>query len=167
MGGARAPARVSTLVGALLTVEYMTTVKRTFTVHPDPTTVVDYLKDFSHAEAWDPGTESCTQESGGEVRVGTRWHNVSKIAGVTTELTYELISLTPGRIVFKGENDSARTTDTITVHAKAQGSEVTYEAVIEPKGAGKLGEPLLKLLFERIGTKTEEQMTDVLNRLSV
>lgn len=144
----------------------MTTVERTFTVNPDPTTVVDYLKDFAHAEAWDPGTESCTQESPGEVRVGTRWHNVSKIAGVTTELTYTLETLTPGRLVFSGDNDSALTTDTITVSAKNGGSEIHYEAVIEPKGAGKLGEPLLKLLFERLGTKTEQQMTDVLNGLS-
>ncbi|WP_148612692.1 SRPBCC family protein [Nocardioides rubriscoriae] len=144
----------------------MTTITRTFTVIPDPATVVDYLKDFAHAEAWDPGTESCTQESGGEVRVGTRWHNVSKIAGVTTELTYTLQTLTPGRLVFVGENDSATSTDTITVQAKGGGSEVTYEAVIEPKGAGKLGEPLLKLLFERIGTKTEKQLTEVLNALA-
>ena len=144
----------------------MTTVSRTFTVRPDPTTVVDYLKDFAHAEAWDPGTESCTQESPGEIRVGTRWHNVSKIAGVTTELTYTLETLTPGRLVFIGENESATTTDTITVQAKGGGSEVTYEAVIEPKGAGKLGEPLLKLLFERIGTKTEKQMTEVLDGLT-
>jgi carbon monoxide dehydrogenase subunit G len=144
----------------------MTTVNRTFLVRPEPAVVIDYLKDFAHTEAWDPGTETCTQESPGEIRVGTRWHNVSKIAGVTTELTYTLEALTPGRLVFKGENDSASTTDTITVQAKGGGSEVSYEAVIEPKGAGKLGEPLLKLLFERIGTKTEKQMTEVLDGLA-
>lgn len=143
----------------------MTTVSRTFTVQADPATVVDYLKDFSHAEAWDPGTESCTQESPGEVRVGTRWHNVSKIAGVTTELTYTLEELAPGRIVFTGENDSASTRDTITVQAAQGGSELTYEAVISPKGVGKIAEPLFKFLFERIGTKTEEQLTQVLNGL--
>ncbi len=151
---------------AVPSVEFMATVSRTFLVTPDPATVVDYLKDFSHAEAWDPGTERCTQESPGEVRVGTRWHNESKIAGVSTELTYTLETLTPGRLVFVGVNDSAQSTDTITVQAKGGGSEITYEAVIEPKGAGKLADPLLKLLFERIGTKTEKQMTDVLNGLA-
>lgn len=98
--------------------------------------------------------------------MGSRWHNVSKIAGVTTELEYRLEELTSGRIVLVGENDSATSTDTITVRALAQGSEVTYEAVIEPKGIGKLAEPLMKALFERVGSKTEEQMTVVLNRLS-
>jgi carbon monoxide dehydrogenase subunit G len=143
----------------------MTSVSRTFLVQPDPATVIDYLQDFAHAEEWDPGTVSCTQESPGDIRVGTRWHNRSKIAGVSTELTYTLQTLTPGRLVFHGENDSATTTDTITVQAKGGGSEITYDAVIEPKGAGRLAEPLLKVLFERIGTKTEAQMTEVLDGL--
>ena len=42
---------------------------------------------------------------------------------------------------------------------------MTYEAVIEPKGAGKLAEPVMKLIFERVGTKTEKQLTEVLNSL--
>jgi hypothetical protein len=31
----------------------MTTGTRTFTVTPDPATVIEYLKDFGHAEQWD------------------------------------------------------------------------------------------------------------------
>lgn len=143
----------------------MPTVSRTFVVQPDPATVVDYLKDFSNAEAWDPGTVSCTREDTNPVQVGSRFHNVSKIAGVSTELDYRLESLTAGTIVFVGENDSALSTDTITVRPHASGSEITYEAVIEPKGIGKLAEPVMKLVFERIGTKTEQQMTEVLNQL--
>ncbi|WP_300402200.1 SRPBCC family protein [Nocardioides sp.] len=143
----------------------MPTVSRTFHVHPAPDVVIDYLKDFSHAEEWDPGTESCTREGAGPIEVGTTFHNVSKIAGIETELTYELTKLTGGSVEFKGENDSATTVDTITVVASGAGSEVTYEAVIEAKGAGKIAEPIMKLLFERIGTKTEEQMTEVLNGL--
>jgi carbon monoxide dehydrogenase subunit G len=143
----------------------MPTITRTFTVEPDPATVIDYLKDFSHAEEWDPGTESCTREDTGPVVVGSRFHNVSKIAGVTTELTYVLEELTASRVKFRGENDSAETTDTITVTPNGAGSEIHYEAVIEAKGtAGKLAEPVMKLLFERIGSKTEKQMTEVLNR---
>ena len=143
----------------------MTTVSRTFTVDPAPTTVIDYLKDFTHAEEWDPGTESCTREDDGPVVVGSTFHNVSKIAGVTTELTYRLTTLTHDTIVLVGENDSATSTDTITVVPAGTGSEVTYEAVIKAKGVGKLAEPLLKLVFERIGSKTEKQMTEVLNGL--
>ena len=110
---------------------------RTFTVTPPPSVVVDYLKDFSHAEEWDPGTERCERLDSGPVRVGSRWHNESKIAGVSTELTYELTELTAERIVLVGKNETATSTDTITVVPDGTGSEVTYEAVIEMSGAAR------------------------------
>lgn len=139
---------------------------RTFTVKPTPDVVVDYLADFTHAEEWDPGTESCTRLDSGPIQVGSRFHNESKIAGVSTELVYELVTLDADKVVLRGENDSATSTDTITVTPKDGGSEITYEAVIEAKGVGKLAEPLMKLVFERIGSETEEKMTEVLDRLA-
>ena len=144
----------------------MPTVSRTFTVKPTPDVVVDYLADFTHAEEWDPGTESCTRLDSGPIQVGSRFHNESKIAGVSTELVYELVTLDANKVVLRGENDSATSTDTITVTPKDGGSEITYEAVIEAKGVGKLAEPLMKLVFERIGSETEEKMTEVLDRLA-
>ncbi|WP_300461933.1 SRPBCC family protein [uncultured Nocardioides sp.] len=144
----------------------MPTVFRTFTVKPTPDVVVDYLADFTHAEEWDPGTESCTRLDSGPIQVGSRFHNESKIAGVSTELVYELVTLDADKVVLRGENDSATSTDTITVTPKDGGSEITYEAVIEAKGVGKLAEPLMKLVFERIGSETEEKMTEVLDRLA-
>jgi carbon monoxide dehydrogenase subunit G len=143
----------------------MTTVSRTFTVTPPPGVVLDYLKDFGHAEEWDPGTETCVRLDPGPVAVGSRWRNTSKIAGVTTELTYELTELTADHLVLVGTNDSATSTDTITVRPHGAGSEVTYEAVIEMKGAAKLASPVIKFVFEKIGRDTEDDMTQVLNRL--
>ena len=70
------------------------------------------------------------------------------------------------KVVLRGENDSATSTDTITVTPQDGGSEITYEAVIEAKGVGKLAEPLMKLVFERIGSETEKKMTEVLDRLA-
>lgn len=139
---------------------------RTFTVKPTPDVVVDYLADFTHAEEWDPGTESCTRLDSGPIQVGSRFHNESRIAGVSTELVYELVTLDADKVVLRGENDSATSTDTITVTPQDGGSEITYEAVIEAKGVGKLAEPLMKLVFERIGSETEKKMTEVLDRLA-
>ena len=144
----------------------MATVSRTFTVTPPPSVVIDYLKDFAHAEEWDPGTESCSRNDSGPITVGSNWHNVSKIAGVSTELTYTLEELTDERVVMVGRNETASSTDTMTVTPHEGGSEVTYEAVIEMSGAAKLADPVMKLVFERIGTKTEDDMVEVLNRLS-
>lgn len=145
----------------------MTSVTRTFEVMPDPGTVITYLKDFGHAEQWDPGTETCTRTDAGPVVVGATWHSVSKIAGVTTELTYTLDQLTDDTIVLVGKNDTATSTDTITVRPhEGGGSQVTYHADIEMYGAAKLASPAVKLLFEKLGNDTEKQMTEVLNGLS-
>lgn len=145
----------------------MTTVSRTFDVRPEPAVVVGYLKDFSNAEEWDPGTESCTRTDTGPVTVGSTWHNVSKIAGVSTELDYRLESLSQETIVFKGHNETANSTDTITVvpHPEGAGSRITYEANIEMKGAAKLADPIMKLVFEKVGNDTEDDMVTALNRL--
>ena len=146
----------------------MTTVNRTFDVRPQPSVVIDYLKDFSNAEEWDPGTKSCTRSDSGPVQVGSTWHNVSKIAGVSTELDYTLESLTDDTIVIVGRNETATSTDTMTVvpNPDGSGSRVTFEAVIEMSGAAKLAAPAVKLVFEKIGSDTEDDMTAVLNRLA-
>ncbi len=143
----------------------MTTISRTFTVDPQPHVVLDYLKDFSNAEDWDPGTETCVRLDDGPVVVGSTWNNTSKIAGVSTELVYELTELTDAKVVFHGTNETADTTDTIEVVASGSGSEITYTAVIEMSGAAKLATPLVKLVFEKIGSDTEDDMVTVLNRL--
>lgn len=144
----------------------MTTITRTFTVQPEPAAVLAYLEDFANAEEWDPGTESCTQIGEGPVVVGTRWHNTSKIMGVSTELEYVLVERTDQNVVFTGENDTASTRDTIRVVPTGHGgSEITYTADIDLKGVAKLGTPVVKVVFEKIGSDTEEDMVTVLNRL--
>ena len=143
----------------------MTTVTRTFAVDPAPATVIDYLRDFAHAEEWDPGTERCTRTDSGPIEPGATWHNVSKIAGVSTELDYTLTELTSDKIVLVGKNDTATSTDTITVRPAGTGSEITYRADIEMHGAAKLATPVVKLVFEKIGGETAKQMTQVLNHL--
>lgn len=144
----------------------MTTISRTFTVDPAPSVVLDYLKDFSHAEQWDPGTEKCQRLDDGPLGVGSRWHNTSKIAGVSTELEYELVELTDVKVVFEGTNDTATSIDSITVVPSGGGSEVTYDANIQLKGAAKLATPVIKLVFEKIGSDTEDDMVKVLNGLA-
>jgi carbon monoxide dehydrogenase subunit G len=140
------------------------TVSRTFPVTPPPAAVIEYLKDFSHAEEWDPGTQTCTQNGGGPVQVGTTWHNVSKIAGVKAELEYELTELTDERIVLVGTNKSATSTDTITVLPSGGGSEVTYRADLDMHGVAALMAPAMKLIFERLADDTEKQLSEVLDR---
>ena len=146
----------------------MTTVTRTYRVRPEPAVVLDYLKDFTNAEEWDPGTERCTRNDSGEIGVGSSFHNVSKLAGISTELTYTIERLTESELVLVGRNETATSTDTITVvpGPDGHGSEVTYEAVIEMSGAAKLASPAVKVLFEKVGNEVEDDMTRALDRLA-
>lgn len=144
----------------------MPSVSRTFTVTAPPAAVVDYLKDFGNAEEWDPGTVRCTRTDSGPIAVGSTWHNVSKVAGVTTELTYTLTRLDDTTIVLVGVNDRAQSTDTITVRPAGTGSELTYTADLDMKGFAKLVGPAMKVIFERIANETEKKLTGVLDALA-
>ncbi len=143
----------------------MIEVERSFAVSKPADVVVDYLQDFSHAQEWDPGTKSCVQESPGPVGVGTTWHNVSEIKGRETELTYRLEERTQDRLRFVGTNDSATSTDTITVTPAATGSSIRYHARIEFHGLAKVAGWFLQSEFEDLGDQTVRQMTAAIDAL--
>jgi carbon monoxide dehydrogenase subunit G len=143
----------------------MPTVSRTFTVTSPPTQVLAYLRDFANAQEWDPGTQSCTRIDNGPVTVGSSWHNVSRIAGVSTELTYVLKESTDARLVFEGSNNSATSTDTIVITPVEGGARIDYRADLAMHGLAVLMSPVMKVLFEKIAGDTENQLTEVLNTL--
>jgi len=134
-------------------------VQRTFSVTPDPATVVDYLADFSRAEQWGPGTKTCTTTSTGPVGVGSTWHNVSEVKGKETELDYELTVLEPDHLTFVEQNKTATSVDDITVVADGTGSSITCDSNITFHGLAKLADPFMHNEFEKLGDETVESMT--------
>lgn len=82
-----------------------------------------------------------------------------------TELLYTLKEVTASKVVLVGENDTATSVDTINVVPADGGSEITYAADVTLHGVAKLGTPLVKLVFGKLGNDTVEQMTRVLNQL--
>jgi carbon monoxide dehydrogenase subunit G len=141
-------------------------VARTFIVTAAADAVLDYLKDFGNTAEWDPRTLGTTRTDPGPVVVGTRWHNRSKILGLTTELTYTLCAVESDELVFMGRNEGATSTDTITVRPVDCGSEVTYRVELEMHGLAKLAAPVMKIELEKLGNETATRLTGVLNRLS-
>src|SRR4030095_9746352 len=109
-------------------------VARTFTVSAAADAVLDYLMDFGNTERWDPATQVTTRTDPGPIVIGTRWHNKSKILGVTTELTYTLCAVESDKLVFMGRNEGATSTGTITVRPVGGGTEVTYHVDLEMHG---------------------------------
>ena len=144
----------------------MVDVSRTFTVRQPREVVVAYLRDFAHAEQWDPGTVECTQEDDGPIALGTRWHNKTKLYGISTELTYELTRDDPDHIVFSGSNKTATTSDDLSFADKGDGTtSVTYRALVEFHRFGFIGEPLFGFIFGKLADSVPEKMTSVLEKL--
>jgi carbon monoxide dehydrogenase subunit G len=143
----------------------VSTVSRTFSVDAPPEIVIPYLADFAHAEQWDPGTVRCVRIDDGPVTVGSSWRNTSKIAGISTELTYTLEQLTDERIALVGRNDTATSTETIDITRSETGSSITYTNEVQFNGVAKLAGPLVKVVFEKLGNDTEKQLVETLNAL--
>lgn len=139
-------------------------VERTFTVASSPEGVVEYLRDFARAEQWDPGTVTCTRIDEGPVEVGSRWRNVSTFLGRKTELVYELTREDADGLQFVGRNDTATSTDDISITAgPAPGTtRIGYHAHVEFNGLAKLGAPVAKLALEKLGNDTEKNLIRVL-----
>jgi uncharacterized protein YndB with AHSA1/START domain len=107
--------------------------------------VFAYLADFTTTTQWDPGTVR-TERIAGDGGVGTRYVNTSRFAGRTSEITYEVTSVTPGQsIELRGVNQYLVARDTITVAPHADGTEVTYRIRFAFQGWLRWIEPLLSL----------------------
>jgi carbon monoxide dehydrogenase subunit G len=144
----------------------MVDVTRTFTVQRPQSQVVTYLRDFSHAVHWDPGTQSCEQIGDGPIGLGTRWHNVSKLYGISTELEYELTRDDPDHVVMTGRNKTATSTDDLSFRSAGPSStEITYHAHVEFNGIAKAADPLAQLAFNRLAGSVPKQLTETLESL--
>ena len=134
-------------------------VTRTVTVDRPAAEVFAYLSDFTTTTEWDPGTVRTTRESG-DGGVGTRYHNVSRFLGRTTELIYVVTQHhAPRRLALRGENSSVVAHDTLTFEPLgAARTRVTYEADFAFRGWIRLFAPLTAPAFRRLGDRAEEGM---------
>ena len=111
----------------------------------------DYLADFSSVAEWDPSAVRARMlgEAPGE---GTEFLVVVRFGGREIELTYRTIAYEPpSRIVLRAESPTVISEDTITVRPVGGGCEITYDAALRPRGLMRIADPLLGLLFKRLG----------------
>ena len=146
----------------------MVNIVREFDVPCPQDAAVAYLADFAHAVEWDPGTVTCVRngDPSAPVLPGATWTNTSKVLGRETRLRYELVTLEPDRVVLRGSNDTADSTDDIGVSALDGGrSRIRYEATITFKGAARVADPLMQLVFKKVADDTVRDMTAALTRV--
>jgi hypothetical protein len=124
----------------------------------------DYLADFSSVREWDPTVVSAENLSG-RVGAGAEFRVIVRFAGRENEFVYVTLEhQRPTRLVLRAESSTVVSLDTITFRAASAGTEVTYDALLEPKGAMKLAAPLLGLLFKRLGDNAAAGLERELDR---
>ena len=136
-------------------------VERTLTVPRPVELVFDYLADFTHTTAWDPGTVE-TRRISGDGGVGTTYANTSEFMGRRTELTYEtLVHERPRRLQFRGTNKTATATDTMTFTPAADGTatEIHYRADFDfGRLLNLVAPPVIKPKLNKLADETVEQL---------
>ena len=145
---------------------HMPTVARRFSVTAPPPRVVDYLKDFGNTEEWDPGTQTCTSRSSGAGR--RRSQLAQRVQDLRRNRRADVHPRKTDRVARWSSSATTsprpRPTPSPSIPDES-GSRLTYRADLEMKGAAKVLNPVMKLVFEKLANDTEKQLSAVLNRL--
>ena len=119
-----------------------------------PADAFAYMAAFENAAEWDPSVSTARRDGDGFVVVARFGPRDVPLRYVTTE------SDPPHRVVLEARRPGFVSRDTITV---ADGS-VTYDAALEFSGLGRLADPLMQLVFNRVGAKAKAGLETALNK---
>jgi hypothetical protein len=121
------------------------------------------MADLRNFANWDPGVLTVTQVAGDGAGLGSSFDVAVKSVGGGTVLRYETLEYDePGNLLVEARNSKFTSIDRITVVAKDEGSIVTYAAELLLNGCLSPLNPLLGLVFNRIGDRAAAGLRRVL-----
>lgn len=135
-----------------------------------------FVSDFRNAEKWDPRTYAVEKTTPGDIGAGTRFVLTGgaltkrfiralrippRIAG--SPLPYDVVSFDPPRgFVLEGETPVFWYRDRLEFSEAGDGTtRLRYHAELRFKGILMIGEPFLRLLFNRIGIDATKDLAAV------
>ena len=122
-----------------------------------------YMADLRNFTNWDPGVLTVTQVAGDGAGPESSFDVAVKSVGGGTVLRYETLEYDePGNLLVEARNSKFTSIDRITVVAKDEGSIVTYAAELLLNGCLSPLNPLLGLVFNRIGDRAAAGLRRVL-----
>jgi hypothetical protein len=129
-----------------------------------PAAAFAYMADFSNARFWDPSVSQAQRTDEGPLDLGSTFDLLAHFAGRNVALTYSIIEFEPpARVVLEARRGFV-SRDTITVSASDDGgSLVHYDAVLSFTGIGRLFDPLMQRVFDRVGGKAAAGIEGALN----
>jgi hypothetical protein len=121
------------------------------------------MSDLRNFASWDPGVLTVTQVAGDGGGPESSFDVAVKSVGGGTVLRYETVEYDePGNLLVEARNSKFTSIDRITVVAKGEGSIVTYSAELLLNGCLSPLNPLLGLVFNRIGDRAAVGLRRVL-----
>jgi len=132
---------------------------------PKPTEeVFGYLAEFSNTAEWDPGIAEARMTSDGPVGLGSTFDVVALFRGRRVPVTYEVTVYEPSsRVVLVGRNKNFTGIDTIGVAPEGDGTRVSWQAEFQMKGLGKLLQPFLGGVFEKLSVEAMDGLEKTLS----
>jgi hypothetical protein len=129
-----------------------------------PADAFAYMADFSNARFWDPSVSEGARKDEGPIGLGSAFAIVARFAGRSVPLTYAIAAYEPPVKVVLEARSGFVSRDTITVEGAAGGgSLVHYDAVLAFRGLARLADPLMQLVFGRVGAKAKAGLEAALN----
>jgi hypothetical protein len=129
-----------------------------------PAEAFAYMADFSNARFWDPSVSAGARKDEGPIGLGSAFALVARFAGRSVPLTYAIVAFEPPVKVVLEAHSGFVSRDTITVEeATGGGSLVHYDAVLAFSGIARIADPVMQLVFGRVGAKAKAGLEVALN----
>ena len=117
----------------------------------------DYLADFRSAAEWDPGVKAARLRAGEPGKAGAEFEITSRFAGRDVPLVYRAVEVDrPRRVLLVAESSS------LVDEYDDGGTAVTYPADLRLRGPLRLFDPVLQVLFNRIGDNARDGLAEKL-----
>jgi hypothetical protein len=130
-----------------------------------PAEAFTYMADFANATEWDPSVEEALRHDSAAVGRGTAFDLVARFGRSKVTLHYVIVDYDPPqRVTLEAMRPSFTSRDTITVTASPEGSTIRYEASLRFRGIARVLDPVMQLLFTRVGNQAAAGLTRTLNR---
>ncbi|WCO66848.1 SRPBCC family protein [Iamia majanohamensis] len=123
-----------------------------------PDTAYSWMADLRHLAVWDPSITSVDQVEGDGPAVGAEYDVTLKAAGGERTMRYRIEEMDQAARTLLARSDTPVLTsyDRISVAEDGGRTQVTYDADLVLKGPLKLGDPVLKATFGKMGDKAAD-----------
>jgi hypothetical protein len=129
-----------------------------------PAEAFAYMADFANARLWDPSVSEARRVGAAPIGIGSAFDLVARFGGRDVPLRYEIVEYdSPRRVVLEAQRPGFVSRDTITVEPAGNASVVDYDATLSFGGIGRLFDPVMQRIFNRVGARATLGMQTALN----